>query len=621
MSPITDRGTPVTVDWSGCTRRALRYVWPYWPLGLGAVVAMLLLTGLALLTPWPMKIVVDSVLQNEPLPGVLQPIAGGVFGDKVLLLILTALSGLAISLIIDGVSVVSAYLSTRLNLGMTLDFRSDLFQHSQRMSMAFHDQKQSGMLIYVINSMADAPTNLVLTLLPLVQNALTLVGMFWISFRISPVLALAALSIVPFVYYSIGYYTKHIRTRLRDVKLMEGETLSIIHEAISMLRVIVAFGREDHEFQRFRDQGERANRARVDVTVRQALFSMVVNATISGGTALVLGLGAYLALSGTITVGELLVVLAYIAAVYRPLEAISGTIGALQDHYISLQMAFDVLEKEPERDSPGAIELHSTRGHVVFDQVSFNHDGRVGTLKHLSFELPPGQVTAIVGPTGAGKSTLVSLIPRYYQAKQGRITIDGVDIRDVKRKSLREQISLVLQESLLFSSTIAENIHYGRLDATEAEIVEAAKAANAHDFIMALPHKYKTVVGERGAQLSGGERQRIGIARAFLRNAPILILDEPTSSIDVRTEGVILEALDRLMAGRTTLFVTHRLSTLRHASRIYVLNHGEIIERGTHDELLAAGGLYRQLHDMQAGRQRPRLAAPSAPSISATAAG
>jgi ABC-type multidrug transport system fused ATPase/permease subunit len=370
-----------------------------------------------------------------------------------------------------------------------------------------------------------------------------------------------------------------------------------------MLRVIVAFGREDHEHARFREQGLRALDARIDVTVRQTVFSLAVNATTALGTALVLGYGAYLVLQQQLTVGQLLVVVAYIGSVYKPLEAISGTIGALQDQFVNLQIAFDLLEKEPDiKDTPGAIAIERTQGHIRFDHVSFRYEGRAGTLTDISFEASPGEAIAIVGATGAGKSTLVSLLPRFYDPHEGRIFLDGRDVRSVTLNSLRQQISIVLQEPLLFSATIADNIRYGRLDATMDEIVAAAMAANAHDFVTALPQGYDTMLGERGAQLSGGERQRVAVARAFLKNAPILILDEPTSSIDSKTEAVILEALDRLMVGRTTFLVAHRLSTLRSVSKILVLDHGRIVEHGTHDALLAHNGIYRQLHDVQTGR-------------------
>jgi ABC-type multidrug transport system fused ATPase/permease subunit len=301
------------------------------------------------------------------------------------------------------------------------------------------------------------------------------------------------------------------------------------------------------------------------------------------------------------------VVMSYIASVYGPLEAISGTIGSLQERLIGLRMAFELLEEEPEvKNAPGALNIHRTRGVITFEGVHFSYRGRVDTLKDIYFQVNAGQAVAIVGPTGAGKSTLVSLIPRFYDPSRGRILLDGVDIRQIDLKSLREQISIVLQEPLLFSGSIADNIRYGRLDADMEEIITSAKAANAHDFIERLPKQYETELGERGAQLSGGERQRIAIARAFLKDAPILILDEPTSSIDSRTEAVILDALDRLMVGRTTIMIAHRLSTIRHTDFIMVLDHGQLAEQGTHEELIQKGGLYQQLHEVQTRQRRAR---------------
>src|SRR5262249_35867234 len=312
-------------------RKVFGYLKPYWLLAIGSVLVTLLTAGVGLLSPWPIKILVDSVLGNQPLPQMVR-FASPLLGDKFLLLVLTIVGGLAVALAVDLLSVAMSYLNTKLDLAMTLDFRIDLFQQAQRLSMAYHDRCRSGMIIYIINSMAGAPTGLVMTILPLAENTVALVGMFWISFRLNPNLALLSLFVVPFLYYSVGYYSTHIRERLMTVKGLEGETLSIIHEAVSMLRVIVAFGREGYAYERFRDQGRKAVGARIRVTMRQAMFSLAVNATTAIGTAAVLGYGTYLALMKQLTVGELLIVVAYIGSVYKPLEAISGTVGQLQDH-------------------------------------------------------------------------------------------------------------------------------------------------------------------------------------------------------------------------------------------------------------------------------------------------
>jgi ATP-binding cassette, subfamily B, bacterial len=438
---------------------------------------------------------------------------------------------------------------------------------------------------------------------PILQSIATLVGMFVIALNISVTLTLLAASVVPFIYYSTGYYVKRIEPRLIQVRGMEGESLSIVHEAMAMLRVIVPFGLEPYHYARFREQGERAVAARVDLTVRQTAYTVFVNVMTAIGTALVLGFGAYQILQGELTGGRLLVMLTYIAAVYQPLEQMSATVSSLQEQFVNVRGALDLRDAQVEiEDAPGAREIGRVEGDVAFEGVHFSYQQRVDTLKDISFEAQAGQRVALVGPTGAGKTTLISLLPRFYDPARGRILLDGIDIRKLTLKSLRRQISIVLQEPLLFSGSIAENIRYGRLGASMEEVVEAAKDANAHDFIMRLPDQYGTKLGERGAQLSGGERQRISVARAFLKDAPICILDEPTSSIDSRTEAVILDSLERLMAGRTTFMIAHRLSTVRNADLVLVLNHGELVEQGTHDELIGRESLYQQLHIAQTGQ-------------------
>jgi ABC-type multidrug transport system fused ATPase/permease subunit len=580
------------------------------------VLLILLGSLVGLLLPWPLKVLVDNVLGTQPLPSVLAGLLGPLGTHRQGLLAVTVVAGLLLAVLQNVLGVLDNYVNTRLDQNMVLDFRSDLFQHVQRLSLTHHDRRRSGMLIYAINFQADAAARLVMAVPPLAQSALTLVGMFWIALRLDSQLALLSLAVVPFLYYSVGYYVRHIQRRLEKVRAMEGESLSIIHEAISMLRVIIAFGREDHEHRRFRSQGETAVNARVRVTVSQTLFSLAVNTITAAGTALVLGVGALHVLEGRLTVGSLLVMMAYIAAVYKPLESISGTVGSLQEVLVSLKMAFNVLDLQPDiRDEPGAADADRVRGAVTFEAVGFSYPGRKDTLRDVSFEAQPGQVIAIVGPTGAGKTTLVSLIPRFYALQHGRILVDGVDVRRLTLRSLRRHSSIVLQEPLLFSGTIYDNIRYGRLEAGREEVIAAARAANAHDFITQLPKQYDTELGERGAQLSGGERQRIAVARAFLKDARILILDEPTSSVDSRTEAVILDALDRLMEGRTTFLIAHRLSTIRRADLILVLDRGRLVEQGTHEGLLRRGGLYRQLYDMQNRHGGHRPAQDGAPLV------
>jgi ABC-type multidrug transport system fused ATPase/permease subunit len=585
--------------------RVWQYFRPY--LGLAIFTAVIIVASalVAVALPFPVAFLIDGVLggkQGSPAARWVYRLAGG---DKFKLVWLVVAAHLALVLVEQALMVLHNYLTTKLDQYMTLDFRGDLLRHAERLSLAFHDQKRSGMLIYAINFMAGAAAGLVMTVPPLAQSALTLVGMLVAALLVDWKLALLSLTVVPFLYASVGIYTKYIQPRLYQVQEMEGESLSIIHEAISMLKVIVAFGRENYEHRRFRKQGEQAVDARVKLTVRQTLFSLVV-ATITGiGLALVIAIGARHVLKGALTIGLLYMFIDYLRKIYQPLEAISYTVGSLQEKLISLRRCFELLDTEPEiQDVPDAVYLDRCYGRVAFRDVGFHYEGRTDTLKGITFDARPGQVVAIVGPTGAGKSTLVSLVPRFYDAQDGRILIDREDIRKISLKSLRSHVSLVLQEPLLFSGTIMENIRYGRLDATDNEVVAAARAANAHDFITALPDGYLTQLGERGSHVSGGERQRISVARAFLKNAPILILDEPTSAIDSKTEAVILDALDRLMEGRTTFMIAHRLSTIRRADVILVMDKGRLVQSGTHDELMRQDGMYRQLWELQNRHRR-----------------
>jgi ABC-type multidrug transport system fused ATPase/permease subunit len=593
--------------------RALPYVRPYRRLATGSVGMTVVSALLALAQPWPLAIMVDEVFPRA------KGAAGGVeavhlgFVKAILgahpnvytVIAYTATAAFVITLLIHGAAVIGHWFSVNLEQRMILDLRSDLFSHAQNLSLTFHDARLTGQLMNQINVQASAMGTILLAFPPIIQAFMTLVGMLLVAILISWQVALLSLIVLPGIWWSLGVYSRHIVPRLRHVNQLEWRSLSIVHEAMSMLRVIVSFGRQDYEYRRFRSQGETAVNARVDVTVRQTMFSLGVSTATALGNAIVMGFGAWSVLHGRLSVGELLVLLSYITAVYQPLEEISNTAGDLNDHFIQFNSALDLLDIEPEvKDAPDAVSLARATGRVAFEHVSFAYQGRYATLTDVSFAVAPGQRVAIVGPTGAGKTTLISLLIRFYDPGSGRITLDGVDIRRLRLASLRDQIAVVLQEPLLFTGTIAENVRYGKLDATMEEVTAATRAAGAHEFIEGLPQGYDTELGERGAQLSGGERQRISIARAFVKNAPILILDEPTSSIDSRTEGVILDALEELMDGRTSFMVSHRLSSVRDADLILVVQDGRIAESGTHDDLLAQDGLFRQLHDAQTRERR-----------------
>jgi ATP-binding cassette subfamily B protein len=602
-----DRDRPGTWAFFKDFPRILPYLRPQKKLAATSMSLIGVGSLMALLAPWPLALLIDTVLGEEPLPSLLHPLAG--LGTYELLAIAVG-SGLLITALEHGLAVIDEYVNTKLDQNIVLELRSDMFRHVQRLSQAFHDTKRTGQLMFMINSQASAAGAITVAIPPLLRSALTLFGMFFIVYKIEPTLALLSLTVVPFIYSSAGFYARRIQPQVVRVRNLESQSMTIIHEAMQMLRVIVAFGREGHEYGRFRRQGEEAVHARVRLTVRQTMFSLIVTMITASGTALVLAFGAHGVIQNNLSPGELLVVMGYISSLYKPLEEISNTVSGLQEQFITLRSALELLDTEPEiEEIEDALELGRVPGAVTFEHVSFHYSGRRGTLKDVSFHAPAGSRVAIVGPTGAGKSTLLNLLPRFYDPAEGCVLLDGIDVRYATLDSLRAQVSVVHQEPLLFSSSLRENIRYGRLEATDEEVEAAARAANAHDFISALPQGYDTLIGERGSRLSGGERQRIAVARAFLKDAPILILDEPTSAIDSRTEAVILTALARLMEGRTTFMVAHRLSTVADSDLILVVNDGHVVEQGTHEELLELDGLYAELHGAQSGAGRARATA------------
>lgn len=598
-------------------RRMRPYVMAHKGLVAGSLLGTVAATVASLAGPWPLAFLVDAVLrQKGGMPAILKPLLGGADTGYLVLFVVGATLG--ISLLENGSTVFSEYITTKLEQHLVLDFRGDIFKEAQRLPFAYHDQRRSGDWIGRIVLHSDAMGEIPLTLPTMGQSLLTLLGMLAISLRINVPLALITLSIAPFIYYSLVYYGKNIVPRIRATKGLELIAMNTIYEAMSMIRVVVAFCREHFEFLKFRRQGETAMDARVDLTVRQASFSMVVNLLTAVGTGAVMFFGAWDVIHHTLSVGELLVIMSYVSSIYKPLQDISSSINTIQEQLVSLDMAIEIVDHDPEVfDKPDALALESSSGHVRFEGVHFAYRGRRRTLEDINFDAPPGSRVAIVGPTGAGKTTLANLMIRFHDPSQGRILLDGHDLRDLTLESVRSQVAIVLQEPLLFRGTLADNIRYGKLDASEEEIVAAAEAANAHSFISQLPRGYEAKVGERGATLSGGERQRISIARAFIKQAPVLILDEPTSSIDSKTEKVILDALERLMEGRTTFVISHRLSTIRDADLVLVLNRGRLVQAGAPDELVEQKGMYRQLCQAQG----MALAAPGGPGRSLERAG
>ena len=575
----------------------LPYLRPYKGLAAGSVLLTVAGALADLATPWPFALLIGYVLVGKPAPAIVT----AVFGINAEVLIAAAVSGgFLLVFVVHGIAVLSEWVNTKLDLSIALDFRTKLFAHCLELSDCFTDEAAPGDFMYRINYEARSVGAMAVAVPPLVQSLLTLVGYFVIALTLDPLLALISLTVVPFIYYSTGYYAKRIEPRLVTVRGLEGISLTMVNTAMSMIHVITSFNRQVDEHVRFRRQGERARDMRVGVTVRQTVFSMAVALTTAGGTAAIVDVGAHHVLSGRTSITALLVLIAYIASMYKPLEALGNTVSQLQVLCVSIMFSRQLLDRRPlvtERE--GAVELDRAAGHIRFSGVGFDYPGRPGILTDIDFEVQPGELVAVVGQTGAGKSTLLSLLPRLFDPSTGSIELDGYDLRDLTLASLRNQIALVRQDPLLFPRTIAENIAYARPDATLAEVQAAAVAANAHEFIAALPEGYETVLGERGARISGGERQRLALARAFLKDAPILVLDEPTSSIDSRTEAGILEALDRLTAGRTTFIAAHRLSTVRAANRVLVFEKGRLVEDGSPAELLARGGLFATFSRLQ----------------------
>ncbi|HEU4735687.1 MAG TPA: ABC transporter ATP-binding protein, partial [Solirubrobacterales bacterium] len=489
--------------------RTKPYLRPYRKLLVGVMGLTVVTAILGLAEPWPLAIILNDVLSQNETSGLLQTIFGS---DPTIWVVLVSMVLLRFLIIAVGnaFTVLSHYLGSTLEQNMVLDLRSDLFAHAQRLSLTFHDQRATGTLMSQINLQAAAVGNIVMVIPPIAEAALTLVGMMVIALLIDWELALLSLIVVPLLVRSFNVYGRRIVPRVQHVQQLEWRSLSIVHEAMAMLRVIVSFGREGHEHRRFREQGKIAVDERVKLTVSQSLYTLGVQTATAAGTSLVLGVGAWHVIEGKISLGELIVLMTYIASVYQPLEQISMTIGTIHEQLVQFTASLDLLDTDPEvKEKPDAVAIERARGGVRARHVGFSYKGRTDTITDISFDARPGERIAIVGHTGAGKSTLMSLLIRFYDPHEGGIAIDGIDIRDLQLHSLREQISVVLQDPLLFSGTIAENIRYGKLDATEAEIVAAAKAANAHDFISGLPMGYETPLGERGAQISGGERQRI----------------------------------------------------------------------------------------------------------------
>ena len=577
---------------------SLAFLRPY-RLRVVAIAALALVEiGLAALAPWPMKAIVDNVFGRQPFPPALSGLVETLTGGRlVALLVVVALAGLLLQLLLEVVRAVHTQIQVDTGQRIVYDLRGRLLEHLQALPLRHHVLGRTADSVYRLDADAYCVNDLVIGgVFPLATAALNLTVMFAVLARLDTPLALLSLAVAPFLYVARRYYSRTMTDRAEQVKSRESTLVERAYEILSSIAAIKSFARERHELSRFARSGGETMAARLTLTWQESLFSVCVTAITLTGTALVLVVGGLHVIDGTLTVGGLLVVIAYLAAVYNPLSSIAHTTGALQQARVSARRVQELLALSPEQlDAPDGVDASGIAGHIEFRDVGFSYDSSRQILDQISFVAHPGEMVALVGLTGAGKTTIASLIPRFFEPTHGQVLIDGVAVDRYRLRSLRERIALVPQESALFGGTIADNIRYGRLDATDAEVETAAHLAHVHHFIERLPARYATPVAEAGATLSGGERQRLGIARALLKNAPILILDEPTSSLDAISEDAVFQALRRLREGRTTIVIAHRLSTIRDANRILVLHEGRVMAQGTHDELTATNELYRRM--------------------------
>jgi len=575
-------------------RRLLWEARAYLP-GLGGVLLLeLLSTPLALLAPVPMKLAVDSVIHGRPLPQPLRSWLGGVASNPAELLLWVCGLSLLFALASQLQSLFSSLLTVHTSQRLLLDFRSRLFRHAEDLSLSYHTRKGTTDTLYRIQTDATSLEWVFVDgAIPLLRSSFALVTTLYVVLRLNVKIGCTALAIVPVLFLLTRATRPLLRSQSRELKRQESATLGIIQEVLGVLRVVKAFGQEERERRRFTAAGESCVQRRLRLTLADGTLGLLINFIAALGLTAVLYFGVNDVLAGVLTIGEMLLISSYVSQLYAPLKTLSRKTVSLQAQLAGAERAFALLDEPSEVPEPAVPKpLERARGAVEFQGVCFSYDGKRAVLEDVSFHVPPGARVGIVGRTGAGKTTLTFLMTRFGDPAQGAVLLDGVDLREYSIPDLRRQFAVVFQEPVLFATTIAENIAYARPEAEMEEIVAAAQAANIHDFIVGLPDGYATRVGERGASLSGGERQRIGLARAFLRDAPILILDEPTSSVDVRTEALIMEAVERLMEGRTTFIIAHRLNTLDACDLVLRVENGRVRCGGaaTMDEITAGIG-------------------------------
>ena len=575
--------------------KLLPYLTPYRWLAVWALLQVFLIAGFELLKPWPLQVVIDNVLGGKPFP------FSALTSSPAQLLLLACAGIVVVHVGAGALTLQHNYTTIRVGQQMVNDLRGALYAHLQRLSLAFHSRQRVGDLLYRITADSFAVQTMIMNgVLPILSAVVLLCGMLVVLLPLDPMLTLLSLTVVPILFAVISGFNQKIVDIATQVRNTESRVYSVVQWAMSSIKLVQAFTKEEEEHRRFMGASRESLRATLRLYSWQTVYSGVVNVVIAGGTALVVYAGARAVTSGRLSVGGLIVFVSYLAQLYAPINQITQSWGLIAGARVGARRVFEVLDVEGDlRDGTRSFPAEGARGDVTWRHVSFAYRPETPVLRDIELEAIAGSKIAVVGPTGAGKSTLLGLLPRFFDPVAGCVEIDGIDLREYRLKSLRHQIAMVLQPPLIFPLSVRDNIAYGRPGAAGEEIERAARLACIHDLIASLPEGYDTVIGESGVLLSEGEKQRITIARALLRNAPILILDEPTSALDVATESLVITGIERLMAGRTTFIIAHRLSTVQHCDRIVVLDGGRIVEAGGFAELLRRDGLFAQYYRTQ----------------------
>ncbi len=586
----------------GMTRIVLELIRPYRGWLMVVFIAMLIETAMSLASPWPLKIILDNVVGNHKLPEFIAWLRDFSFAENTMELATIAATGFVIITLIGALAgYIDNYYTESVAQYVANDLRKRLYHHLHRLSLKYYDTHQIGNILSTITSDVNTIQSFASsTLLGILVDSLTIIGMIAVMLYLNFDFALVAVGVTPLLLLFVARFKKAVKKATQDVRKQQSNIVSIVQQGLESVRSVKAFGRQETEEAHLNEASMETVEAALKARRVKSILSPVVSVTVSLCVGFVLWRGAGLILSDAMTIGALTVFLSYLSKFFNPVQDLAKMTNVIAQAAVGMERIQTILSADiiiPQKAD--ALIPARFRGEIIFEHVAFAYDEAVPVLQDINLTIKPGQRIGICGPTGSGKSTVLSLIPRYYDPNAGRILIDGQNVTDYKLDLMREQIGFVLQETVLFAGTIRDNIAYGRSGASSQEIIESAKMANAHEFIMQMPHKYDSHVGERGLTLSGGQRQRIGIARAIVRNAPILILDEPTAALDTESEKLVMEALERLMKGRTVITIAHRLSTIRDADKIVVLKAGIIAEEGTHEELISRKGIYAGLYHIQ----------------------